>query len=77
MYKRQVEDQAFKLRRRIANMGTINPDAADEYERLKERYDYLAAQLADLDGARRALGKIVRVIDARMKDDSCLLYTSW
>ncbi|MFR9168858.1 MAG: hypothetical protein ACLVKI_09345 [Gordonibacter urolithinfaciens] len=64
-----VEDQAFKLRRRIANMGTINPDAADEYERLKERYDYLAAQLADLDGARRALGKIVRVIDARMKDD--------
>ena len=64
-----MEDQAFKLRRRIANMGTINPDAADEYERLKERYDYLAAQLADLDGARRALGKIVRVIDARMKDD--------
>lgn len=64
-----TEDQAFKLRRRIANMGTINPDAADEYERLKERYDYLAAQLADLDSARRALGKIVRVIDARMKDD--------
>lgn len=64
-----TEDQAFKLRRRIANMGTINPDAADEYERLKERYDYLAAQLSDLDSARRALGKIVRVIDARMKDD--------
>lgn len=64
-----TEDQAFKLRRRIANMGTINPDAADEYEKLKERFDYLAAQLADLEGARRALGKIVRVIDARMKDD--------
>ncbi len=64
-----TEEQAFKLRRRIANMGTINPDAADEYEKLKERYDYLAAQLADLEGARRALGKIVRVIDARMKDD--------
>ena len=55
--------QEMKLRRRIANMGTINPDAADEYEELKRRYDYLAAQLADLDGARRALGKIVRVID--------------
>lgn len=64
-----TEDQAFKLRRRIANMGTINPDAADEYERLRERYDYLAAQVADLDSARRALAKIVRVIDARMKDD--------
>ena len=65
----QAEDSAFKLKRRIANMGAINPDAAAEYEELKERYDYLAAQLADLDGARRSLAKIVRVIDARMKDD--------
>lgn len=64
-----MEDQAFKLRRRIANMGTINPDAAEEYEKLKERYDYLVAQLADLESARHVLGRIVRVIDARMKDD--------
>ena len=69
-----AEDAAFKLRRRIANMGTINPDAAEEYEQLKARYDYLAAQLADLDGARRSLAKIVRVIDARMKDDFVRTY---
>ena len=69
-----TEDAAFKLRRRIANMGTINPDAAEEYEQIKTRYDYLAAQLADLDGARRALTKIVRVIDARMKDDFIRTY---
>ena len=65
----EAEDNAFSLKRRIANMGTINPDAAAEYEELKARYDYLAAQLSDLDGARRSLAKIVRVIDARMKDD--------
>ena len=64
-----MEAEAFKLRRRIANMGTINPDAAQEYDQLKSRYDYLAAQLEDLDNARRSLAKIVRVIDARMKDD--------
>ncbi len=69
-----TEDAAFKLRRRIANMGTINPDAAEEYESLKERYDYLAVQLADLEGARRSLTKIVRVIDARMKDDFIRTY---
>ena len=65
----QAEDAAFKLKRRIANMGAINPDAAAEYDEVRARYDYLAAQLADLDGARRSLAKIVRVIDARMKDD--------
>ena len=64
-----IEGEAFKLRRRIANMGTINPDAAQEYDELKVRYDYLASQLEDLDSARRSLAKIVRVIDARMKDD--------
>ncbi|MEG0322620.1 MAG: chromosome segregation protein SMC, partial [Raoultibacter sp.] len=65
----ETEDKAFKLRRRIANMGTINPDAAVEYEQLKTRFDYMATQLEDLASARRSLSKIVAVIDARMKED--------
>ena len=70
----EAEERAFKLRRRIANMGAINPDAAEEYEALKARYDYLAAQLDDLEGARRALAKIVCAIDARMRDDFARTY---
>lgn len=65
----EVEERAFKLRRRIQNMGTINPDAAFEYEQLKTRYDYLRGQLDDMESARRSLTSIVRVIDERMKDD--------
>ncbi len=64
-----AEDEAFRLERRIKNMGAINPDAAQEYAQLKERYDYLAGQLADMEAARRALTRITRVIDERMKDD--------
>ncbi|MDE8702991.1 chromosome segregation protein SMC [Adlercreutzia equolifaciens] len=70
----EVEDALFKINRRIANLGTINPDAAEEYDELKVRYDYLAAQLEDLDSARKALAKINRVIDARMKDDFIRTY---
>lgn len=69
-----TESNAFKLRRRIANMGTINPDAAVEYEELKNRYDYMASQLDDLMNARAALAKIVRVIDRRMKDDFVITF---
>ena len=69
-----LEDELFKINRRIANLGTINPDAAEEYDELKVRYDYLAAQLEDLDSARRALAKINRVIDARMKEDFVRTY---
>uniref|UniRef100_UPI0013EC987A AAA family ATPase n=1 Tax=Adlercreutzia sp. ZJ242 TaxID=2709409 RepID=UPI0013EC987A len=64
-----LEEEAFRLNRRIANLGTINPDAAAEYDELKSRYDYLAGQMADLDAARKSLAKINRVIDARMRDD--------
>jgi len=64
-----AEDEAFRLERRIKSMGTINPDAADEYAELKERYDFLVSQLGDMEAARRSLTRIVRVIDNRMKDD--------
>ena len=68
------EDESFRLERRIKNMGVINPDAAIEYEKLKKRYDYFAAQLDDMEAARKSLAKIVRVIDARMRDDFAVTF---
>lgn len=62
-------DRQFKIRRRIANMGIINPDAKQEYEILKERYDFLSDQIEDLRAAKISLAKIDRIIDERMKDD--------
>ena len=64
-----AEDDAFRLERKIKNMGVINPDAAREYEELKKRYDFFSSQLADMEAARKSLNRIVRIIDARMKDD--------
>ena len=64
-----AEEEAGRLERRIKNMGAINPDAAQEYEALKVRYDFFSGQLADMEAARRSLNRIVRVIDSRMKDD--------
>ncbi|MCI9129550.1 MAG: chromosome segregation protein SMC [Eggerthellaceae bacterium] len=64
-----AEEEAFKLTRRIANLGTINPDAAAEYEELKGRHDYLEGQLSDMRSAARALMRINAVIEERMRDD--------
>ena len=64
-----AEASAFKLQRKIDGMGTVNPDAAEEYEQLKERFDYLHTQLDDMLTARRSLARIVTIIDERMKDD--------
>ncbi len=63
------EDDALRLRKRIAHLGTINPDAYQDYLEIKERYDYMNAQLTDMQAARRSLSKINSVIDERMRDD--------
>lgn len=64
-----AEDTCASLERRIKNMGTINPDAAQEFEEVQERYTYLSSQLEDMRLARKSLARIVNVIDERMRTD--------
>ena len=62
-----AEGEAFKMRRRLNSMGTIDSSAAEEYEAMKERYDFMAAQVEDMEAARRSLKHIVAAIDERMQ----------
>lgn len=64
-----AEEQAASLGRKLKAMGTISPDAVEDYEAVKKRYDYLASQMKDLQTARASLARIVRAIDARMRED--------
>lgn len=65
----QAEFEVASLERRIKNLGTINPDAAREFEEISKRHDFLTGQLADMRQARAALVRITNVIDERMRDD--------
>lgn len=60
---RELQD----LVRQINNLGPVNQVAMEEYERLRERADYIAAQLADLEAARKSLTKISAAIDRKMR----------
>ena len=61
------ERELADLVRQINNLGPVNQVAFEEYERLRERADYIAAQLADLESARGALTKITAAIDRKMR----------
>ncbi|NPD31248.1 chromosome segregation protein SMC [Eggerthellaceae bacterium zg-1084] len=63
-----LEDEMFRLERRIKNMGAVNPDAAREFTELKARADFLQGQLDDMEAARCALDRISKIIDVRMKN---------
>ena len=45
----------------------MNQVAQEEYARLKARDEYISAQVADLEGARKALTRIVNAIDRKMR----------
>ena len=65
--REQDEQRMAKLVYRLDHLGPVNPVAQQEYEQLKARVDYIEAQLDDLEGARKALSRIVNAIDRKMR----------
>ena len=64
---RQIE----RLRAQIRALGAVNIEAQADYQSLKERHDFLAGQLADLEGAEhslhRAIGELNGVMHKRFQ----------
>lgn len=59
-----VEDEITELRRKLANMGSVNLEALDELSELETRFESLSTQYQDLDSAKRSLEQIIGKINA-------------
>ena len=57
-----------EVRRKISALGTPNLGAIDEYARVSERYEYLAAQRDDVQHAKSELENIVASITTEMTE---------
>lgn len=56
------------LKRDIARLGTPNLGAIDEYERVRERYEFLTEQRDDVEKSKRELEKIISDITKEMEE---------
>jgi chromosome segregation protein len=68
------EEHLASLEAEIRRIGPVNPLAAAEYRELAERATFLEGQLADLEGSRRELRKVISALDeeiARLFREAC------
>ena len=64
----EEERRAESLRRKLGNLGSVNPVAVEEYRKLRERREFISVQLEDLEAAAKALQRIVAAIDRKMRN---------
>ncbi len=60
--------EVANLKKKIRDIGIVNLGAIEEYDRNKERYDFLMKQKNDLNMAEDTLLKIIHDMDEIMKD---------
>ncbi|HSQ37610.1 MAG TPA: AAA family ATPase, partial [Acidimicrobiia bacterium] len=59
----EPEAHLASLEAEVRRLGPVNPLAAAEYRELAERAAFLEGQLADLEGSRRELRKVITALD--------------
>jgi chromosome segregation protein len=64
----EVEDLVNRRRAQLRRMGAINPEAVKEYAEVKERFEFLTAQVQDLQKAEVQLREVIAELDAMMRE---------
>ncbi len=57
-----------EIKGKIRNLGNVNVSAIEEYKEVKERYDFLSAQIDDVEKSRAELYKLINQLTTQMRD---------
>ncbi len=56
-----------ELKGKIKALGSVNVSAIEEYKEVKERFEFLSAQLADVEKSRTELNKLINQLTGQMQ----------
>ena len=60
--------QAAEVRNKIRALGSVNVRAIEEYREVKARYDTLRVQVADVEGSRNELSRMISQLSSQMRE---------
>jgi chromosome segregation protein len=57
------------LKTRLRRMGSVNPNAPQEYREVSQRHEFLQSQVSDLEESADSLQQVIRELDEVMKNE--------
>lgn len=64
----RLYNEVNTLKKAIKELGNVNLDSIEEYEEVKERYDFLKKQQKDLIDAKEQLKEVIKELEVQMRD---------
>ncbi|OGO37981.1 MAG: chromosome segregation protein SMC [Chloroflexi bacterium RBG_16_57_11] len=64
-----IEESIKRQRAQLRRMGAINPEAQAEYHEVKQRYEFMVAQVADLEKAEKDTHAVIAELDSLMQHE--------
>ena len=65
---KEATDNLTELKKKIKALGNVNMDSIEEYKSVKERYEFMTTQKADLEKSKDNLTKIIDSMEDLMKE---------
>ncbi len=72
----ELEENITRQKSMLRRLGSVNPEAKEEYESTKERFDFLTQQINDLNAAEENLKHILVDLDTLMKSEFHKTFTA-
>ncbi len=65
---KEASEHLAELKRKIRSLGSVNMDSIEEYKAVKERYEFMTKQKADLEKSKDNLVKLIDSMEDLMKE---------
>lgn len=60
----ELQEKVDRMKKRLENLGEVNPTAIEAFTEMKKRYDFIVEQKTDLETAKESLLKTIEEVEA-------------
>ncbi|MBQ3817071.1 MAG: chromosome segregation protein SMC, partial [Clostridia bacterium] len=64
----EAKRELNEIKGRIRQLGNVNVSAIEEYKEVSERYEFMSAQIADVENSRAELYKLINQLTSQMRE---------